>query len=516
MYIRFSNGENKVKKIIHIIGIISLLIIVAVNLVFTATLDVSEKITINFNSILFTISIMISILIIYFITKILDKQLNKDSRKNIKKEIFWIVSILYSIFCILWVIIVRPGVGGDSIHVYNLAQTMYRGNLQEFLPNATYMGIPLIEYIQSYPQQLTLAFIWNCFFHLINLDNCIEILRIVNALSCIVIAFTLYKITKQISKKHETNKFLFLILMLTFISLPMLSTFIYGDTVGLALCLISTYLMMKYTETKKIRYPILASISMMIAYMMRMNSSIFIIATVIYLTLNLFEKFNKKEWKENALKVAIIVAYIIISIIPSSAVKSYYSNKYELDKNKSYPFISYIIMAMEESRRGNGWYNEGIAEPAIKDPEMAKQEYPNKIKERIKYFSQNLGYTFNFYKDKITSTWAENTYSAIYYNKVSDKQIEKMEKGLIFYQKAIIILMCLCSFIVLIKNRKKLSLDVIFLTTIFIGGFAFHILWETKSRYIIPYILVLIPIASIKFNINIKEYVNKKETKLKM
>ena len=48
MYIRFSNGENKVKKIIHIIGIISLLIIVALNLVFTATLDVSEKITINF------------------------------------------------------------------------------------------------------------------------------------------------------------------------------------------------------------------------------------------------------------------------------------------------------------------------------------------------------------------------------------------------------------------------------------------------------------------------------------
>lgn len=499
------------KKLIYLIGIISLIIIVAVNLVFTATLDVSEKITIKPNNILFMIAIIISIGIIYFITKILDEQLNKDNRKNIKKEIFWVVSISYSIFCLLWVILVRPGVGGDSIHVYNLAQTMYRGNLQEFLPNSTYMGIPLIEYVQSYPQQITLAFIWNCLFNIIHFDNCIEILRIINAISCISIAYMLYKITKQISQKHETSKFLFLILMLTFISLPMLSTFIYGDTVGLALCLISTYLMMKYTETQKLRYPIISSISMMIAYMMRMNNLIFIIATVIYLILNIIEKFDKKAWKENILKIAIIVAYIVISIFPSSVVKSYYSNKYDLDKNKSYPFISYIIMAMEESRRGKGWYNEEIAEPAIKDPEMAKQEYPNKIKDRIKYFSQNLGYTFNFYKDKITSTWAENTYSAVYYNTVPDIQIEKMEKGLIFYQKAIVLLMCICSLIVLIKNRKNLSLDVIFLTTIFIGGFAFHILWETKSRYIIPYILILIPIACIKFDINIKKYINKKE-----
>ena len=43
-------------------------------------------------------------------------------------------------------------------------------------------------------------------------------------------------------------------------------------------------------------------------------------------------------------------------------------------------------------------------------------------------------------------------------------------------------------------------MDLIFLLTIFVGGFAFHILWEAKSRYIIPYIIVLIPIASICIN----------------
>ena len=32
---------------------------------------------------------------------------------------------------------------------------------------------------------------------------------------------------------------------------------------------------------------------------------------------------------------------------------------------------------------------------------------------------------------------------------------------------------------------------------IFLGGFGFHVLWEAKSRYIIPYVLILIPVASM-------------------
>ncbi len=49
-----------------------------------------------------------------------------------------------------------------------------------------------------------------------------------------------------------------------------------------------------------------------------------------------------------------------------------------------------------------------------------------------------------------------------------------------FYQKASLLLITASSLIIIIQNRKKLSLEIIFLLTIFIGGFAFHILWEAK------------------------------------
>ncbi len=496
------------KKIIYFCGLIFLSIVIVLNLTFTANLDLSEHITIKFNSFVYIIGIIVLGISLYIINKTINEKLYEDieKRKKVRKILFIITISIYIIFNIIWCILVRPPIVGDQIHACNLAQTFYNGNLEEFLPNMTYANIPLSDYMQAYHQQISLSFVFSIFFRIIHYDG-IGILRVLNIIGNIFIVVALYKIGTQLSKKYKVNKVFLLFLITTFISLTMLSTFIYGDIPSIALCLFSVYFIMKYNETGKIRYPITASILTMFAYMMRMNSLIFIIATVIYLLINLFNEFTKRNTKQNLIKILIIAMYIIISIIPSSLVKTYYLNKYNLDKEKEYPNISYFLMAMEESWRGNGWYNEDIGEPALKDPINKKIEYKDRIKERLTYFSKHLDYTFDFYTKKIASMWTENTYSAVRSNwSEENDKIVNVTKPLMVYQKTILILMCVCSLIILIQNRKNLSIDVIFLITIFIGGFAFHILWEAKSRYIIPYIIVLIPVASICINkINLKE-----------
>lgn len=501
------------KNIIYFLGVVCLVIVVLLNLVFTANLDASEHITIQFNSIFYVIGLIIMGIMIFLVTYMIHKFLYKDAdsekKKKIKKNSFIIAFGIYILFNIIWVITVRPGIVGDQIHACNLAQTFYRNNLEEFLPNMTYAGIPLGEYMQAYHQQISLSFVFSIFFRFIHFDG-IGILRVLNVIGNIAIVIALYQISKQLSKKYKTNKVRLLTLILTFISLSMLSTFIYGDIPSLALCLFSVYFMMKYTETKKIHYPILASVFTMIAYMMRMNSLIFIIATVIYLLLNLFKGITKKGWKENGLNVSIIVMYIVISIVPAYVVQNYYLNKYGMDKDKEYPTISYFLMAMEEAPRGNGWYNEARGEYALKNNENAKTEYVEEIKNRLTYFSENVGYTFEFYTKKLASMWTENTYAAVRNNTTQENDpLENIIEPLTFYQKSLLLVTCLCSLIVLIQNRKNLSYELIFLLTIFLGGFAFHILWEAKSRYIVPYIVVLIPIASIMINqFGLKEKLN--------
>ena len=178
---------------------------------------------------------------------------------------------------------------------------------------------------------------------------------------------------------------------------------------------------------------------------------IFIIATVMYLLFYMCKEFRQKVWKERVFYLIVIIAFIVISILPTTLVKNYYIHKLGLDKTKTYPTISYFWMAMEEGPRANGWYKEEIGEYALKNPEKAKEEYPNKIKERLTYLAENPGYTFKFYIDKIASMWAENTYTAVCSNLSKENDpIENLSRPLEFYQKAILLMITTCSLIVLI------------------------------------------------------------------
>ncbi len=308
-----------VKKVIQILGIIALAIVVILNVIYTADMNSGEQVTIKFNSFPYILGLLLMAGIIYGIAKFADKKLKK---KKVRLIIVAVAVIIYLVFSILWIIFVRPGIVADSIHVLNLAQTYYRDDPNQFLPNLTYAGIPLIQYMQAYPHQVTLAFVYNVMFSILHCDLII-LPRIFNIFFNLLIIFGLYKITKQLAKQYKTNNTLMFILIFTFITIPMLTTFMYGDIPALALSLFSVYFIMKYTETKKIRYGIFAALLTMVAYMMRMNTLIFVIATVIYLVLNIFKDFKQKAVKEKLINLAVIAIFLALTFIPSSLVKKY-------------------------------------------------------------------------------------------------------------------------------------------------------------------------------------------------
>ena len=61
------------------------------------------------------------------------------------------------------------------------------------------------------------------------------------------------------------------------------------------------------------------------------------------------------------------------------------------------------------------------------------------------------------------------------------------------------------------EKNKKVDLEKLYLIIIFLGGFSFHILWEAKSRYIIPYVIILFPLASNSLNMLTDKIFTKKE-----
>jgi len=515
------------KKLVYFLGILFLLLIVVLNILFSTRMDTWELVTISFNNPLYVLSfILLGIAIFalaYFIDKHLYNDINPEKKKKLRKILFGVAIGVYILFSLLWVIFVLPYNIGDNGAICDIATAFYRNDESMLDSINFYAGLPIRTYMQMYHQQIPLAFLFSIFLKMFNIARP-EFIRGFNVMFNILSVISLYLITCHISKKYKNlthltgkacgcgtpepccfrnkpNKPLFLFLILAFVTLPMVATFIYGDWPALALCLLSVYFMMKYVETKTKKWSIFGAICSSFAFMFRMNSLIFVIATVIYLVLDFIHEFTKNERKENVIKGLIILLYIIITILPSSMIKTLYLKKYHLDPNIEYPNISYILMAMEEGPRANGWYKEERGEYALQHSDAAKDEYKEEIKERLQYFVKNPGYTFKFYIDKITSMWTENTYSAVRVNAIGPYEfLEDMTEPLLFYQKMLLVLTSVCTLVVLIQNRKNISLDIIFLLTIFIGGFLFHILWEAKSRYIIPYIVVLIPIASIQIS----------------
>ena len=483
------------KKVIMVIGILILVMLTILNILLSTRFETGEITNITYNGFVYIIGLLLGCGLIFFATKKLDKILyNKEK----VKKILWIGAIsLYCLFNIIWVLSVRIGNIGDTGAVCDIAKSIYYDDTTILDKINFYAGLPVRTYMQMYHQQIPLAFLFSILLRIINSSNG-ELIRGFNVVANVLIFYALFLINKQISKTYNTNKTFLTILILTFFPLSMLSTFVYGDIPSLTLGLYAIYFIMKYTETNSLKYAFFSGITSMFAYMFRMNSIIFVIGIVIYLMLNMFKEHRNRTNKENLIKIVIIASYMIISIIPSMSVKNYYLIKNNLDPNKSYPIESYFLMAMEESPRGNGWYNEKRGENALKNSEQAKVEYKEEIKERLHYFSQNIGYTFEFYIKKISSMWTENTYSAINANAMGEyENLNNATNYLLFYQKILLLLICICSLIVILQNKKNISLEMILLITIFIGGFVFHILWEAKSRYIIPYIIILMPIASI-------------------
>lgn len=391
------------------------------------------------------------------------------------------------------------------------------------------------------------------------------VIRYINVFSIAIITFVLYKITNIIYKDERRNKIVILFSLL-FIQFPLLSTFVYGDIIGLMFVLIAVYqtLCVIKKEKNKILHSVFAGISMGFAILVRTNYSIFLIATIIYLIFNIIKEIIKTKYdkenidniKSNIIKIIFgIIIICILSISPMNIIKKYMESKYPDDivLNRSHPLVSYLLMGARTKidYASHGWWsaeiielwNKYIGENKAKTKEelrtyletvkkdgsgfeKLKKEQLKEYVELIKNYIKKPNTMFDFYSEKILSMWTETTFQSIWTNdvmfrmKIYDADVlGRTAKELYFgntreiyqeYCKALIILIYFGAFIEILNNRKiikdgeeKYNLDnrfvnmeKLYLTIIFLGGFAFHILWEAKSRYIIPYVIILFPLAT--------------------
>jgi hypothetical protein len=452
-------------------------------------------------------------------------QVIENLKRKWKVLICIVALIFYFALQVVWINYRQASPGWDSQCTYQLAVDMYEEKFD---------NISTSEYATKYPHQLSLAFMESTVFRIFG-NSDFKIFQYINAIANIAIIIAIGLIAKELMNK---SMFTAIFIGLLFVPIALLVTFVYGDLIGLAFALWSIYFLIKSQKKNKWYLTIISALLLAIGIMFRRNILIFAIAEVLYLLLNLIikdqdkvketdclaensseeltleaKKNRKRIIKDACLKVLIILLFIIISLLPSSLITGLIQNKYNLNKAEQIPTSTYIYIGMTEGTRANGWYNINSLWAWEKPMDEAKQMYSEAISKRVKELFTNPIKLIEFYAKKNISMYAENTYAAIYYNisdnfeldeyknEEKDKEVTSKQNGLQLYDKALILTVFIGAFVILIKNRKQLSKEELILIIVFAGGFLFHNIWEAKSRYVIPYLIILIPLASKYFTL---------------
>lgn len=513
--------KRKIEEILKIgitmIAIIVLAIIVLLNIRHEVTIIRFEEHTVIQNRKIgnILISLIVSVIIVVFTNWI--HKLKIPRKIKVSTMIVGVVS--YIVFQVIWIKNSNIGIYGiaDSEMIYGSAMRLFKnGEITE----------TLAIYLAYYKQNIGLVVIFENLMKLFQTDIP-NLLRYVNVVANVFTIIGLYSIYKMVNKNEkEQNGLLFYILMLGFLPISLLCIWIYGDFIGLALSIWSIVFIIKYVQNKKIRNFIFSCISMALAIMTRSNSLIFIIAIAIYL---LFTIREEKTRKERVTRSIFIGLFIILSIMPNKILTSYFSNKHQLNDKKEKSSITYLYMGMSEGGLANGWYNNEIGvineemKNKPKEDKTIEEETKEKLKQRMQNLIQNPIYTIEFYKNKILSMWAEPTMASEIYN--TKRGVEPSENKLFVFfmegkrfevlklsQKIIDGIIYTGALMYVILKRKNMSNEMLLLVLVFLGGFSFHLLWEAKSRYVLPYVVILIPVAVEGIN-EMTKYIRKKEPK---
>ena len=443
------------------------------------------------NLLLNVIGIAIFLIVVYTIKKLL---------KKIPSEMLCvftvIVIMLLSAIFIYWA---KISPKADQEMMTYLATEFIKGTYDSLGPGG---------YLNKYPFQLGYIYLTEILFRILGEEPII--MQIVNVLCIGGIIQLLYNFTNRMFQNKEVNKF-FCILMLGFLPIIFFSTFIYGNIIGLLFSLLAIYQICVYREKRKIKYLIIASISIGISILLKKNYQIFFIGMAILCVLDFIEKRDKKIF------VGIVLSAICM-ILFSKLVFFYTEKRTGIEVADGIPMVSYFQMGLREGTEYKmaGWYDTStvnIYEEANEDTQEASRKSIEELKEMLQDYAENPSSAIKMFAEKIGTTWLEPTFQTIWINEPAENFGKipesmksnkvlisffdgKLSKAYIEYNNIYQIVIYIMAGIGLIVEFKKPTIEKLSLILMVIGGFAFHLVWETKAYYVLTFYILLLPYAA--------------------
>ncbi len=402
-----------------------------------------------------------------------------------------------ALLCIAIVFTVRAKAICDGETVSQIAAAFIQGDYGELNPGG---------YLFSYSYQIGIVAFLEVLWRLAGACND-RVFQLISTGCIVVLLWTLNRITKEIFEEEKIRKTESLLSM-GMLPLFLTATFVYGDVIGWTLGTLGVYCVIRFMKSERWRYLCGACILFAAGVTVKTNIAIMVAAAVISLTLYAF-------YRKKYIVIPIAIAMGIFSRLGGGLLGAVYADRAGLEEFPSgVPMIAWVAMGFQETDEGGypcGWYNAynwNVYAWNGYDEEATARECLADLQSSLGRLVHEQRYALNYIYKKFTSQWNEPTFLTMLSNEWGMRHTEN-DSALAHYfifgtgrtilcelmngYHFVVFLLAAAFFIL---KRKEWSLPAAYFMLNIFGGFLFHMIWEAKSRYVLIYFVMLLPLAA--------------------
>lgn len=297
-----------------------------------------------------------------------------------------------------------------------------------------------------------------------------------------------------------------MLLYLLFAPMLLFNLFVYGVLPMLLLCVLAMRCFARYTRTGERRFGVLYALLAGAAAVLKPNAMIVMLALLICAALHALERRDGFALFCAALSAALCLA------LPALVVRLYEARA-GVTLAPDTGMLLRLAMGMQDSVIAAGWYNGVIEEywPLSVTPEAEKAAAAEMLSARLREFAADPAGAWAFLREKCLTQWAEPSYDILWYGAACEKGgrfnglahlifrdgsgVRALLAGYMNAFQQAAYALALIGTLGTLREREHGAAQLM-LPVAILGGFLYHMLFEAKSQYIYPYMLLMLPLAA--------------------
>lgn len=409
-------------------------------------------------------------------------------RKRVRRVAIF-VTLAMGILLAVWVSVCHITPVWDQMQVYLDAMDFKAGNFTD-----------MTGYIYMCPHQYGLTFLYEIF---LAFGGGYRLLQYINVLMIMCTVWCAYQLVEELFGDARASLYV-IIGNLLFFPMWIYVNYVYGELLSVGFCMLGIRLLVRWCRRPKGRDALLSLCCLSVAALARTNVLVVLIAVCIAMLVHGLGRRSPG-------RLAMAAAVILVPLCVIGAMRWSYEMRSGIRIEGGIPPSMYVAMGMQRSSGGagvyNGYNNSVFRGEAESDEERADEIATAYIRERLQEFRADPAMAKDFYKEKIQEQWDEPTFCSLVMTATFEEPptgaVEKLYYGSwqqryrSFMNRYVTVLyLGVVLYCVTALWKKADILQCLMLIGV-IGGFLFSILWEAKSRYVLPYIILLIPYMAL-------------------